>query len=62
MHLSHPNVLELAAVDVDPENGLFSLISEFMVNGNIMVYIRTNKANRIRLVSLASPISGLSLS
>ncbi|KAF9781213.1 kinase-like domain-containing protein [Thelephora terrestris] len=50
MHLSHPNVLELAAVDVDPENGIFSLISEFMVNGNIMVYIRTKEANRIRLL------------
>jgi hypothetical protein len=50
MHTSHLNVLELIAVNVDHQNGTFSLISEFMVNGNIVDYIRTTKANRIRLV------------
>lgn len=50
MHTSHSNILELIGVNVDPQNGTFSLISEFMVNGNIMDYIRVNKANRIRLL------------
>ena len=50
MHTSHPNVLELIAVDLNPQNGAFSLISELMVNGNIMDYIRVTEANRIRLV------------
>jgi hypothetical protein len=50
MNTSHPNVLELIAVDVNPQNGMLSLISEFMVNGNIVDYIRVAKANRIRLV------------
>ncbi|KAF9642475.1 hypothetical protein BDM02DRAFT_2092823 [Thelephora ganbajun] len=50
MHTSHPNVLELIAVDIDPQTGTFSMISELMVNGNIMEYIRAREANRIRLV------------
>ena len=50
MNASHPNVLELIAVDIDPQNTTLSFISEFMVNGNIMDYIRVAKANRIRLV------------
>ena len=50
MHISHPNVLELLAVDIDSETGALSMISELMENGNIMHYIRTNEANRIRLV------------
>lgn len=50
MHTSHANVLELIAVDIDPHDGTFSLISELMVNGNITEYIRVAKANRIRLV------------
>lgn len=50
MHISHPNVLELLAVNIDPETGALSMISELMENGNIMDYIRVNEANRIRLV------------
>ena len=50
MNTSHPNILELIAVDLNPQNGTFSLISELMVNGNIMDYIRVAKTNRIRLV------------
>jgi len=50
MHISHPNVLELIGVDIDPQNGTFSLISELMVNGNIMDYIRVAKTNRVRLL------------
>ena len=50
MHISHPNVLELIAVNIDPQSGALSMISEFMKNGNIMDYIRVNEANRIHLV------------
>ena len=50
MNASHQNVLGLIAVDINPQNGTFSLISELMVNGNIMDYIRVAKTNRIRLV------------
>ena len=51
MHTSHPNVLELIAVNIDPLTGTFSMIAEFMTNGNIVEYIRVHEANRIRLVS-----------
>ena len=61
MHASHSNILELIGVNVDPQNGTFSLISEFMVNGNIMDYIRVNEANRIRLVSVISTTCDLCL-
>ena len=47
IHISHPNVLELLAVNVDPETGALSIISELMENGNIMQYIHTNETNRI---------------
>ena len=50
MNTSHPNVLELLAVNVDPKSGALSMVSELMENGNIMDYIRVNEANRIRLV------------
>lgn len=50
MHISHPNVLELTAVNIDPQSRGLSMISEFMERGNVMDYIRTNEANRIRLV------------
>ena len=54
MHISHRNVLELLAVNIDPETGALSMITELMENGNIMQYIRTKEANRIRLVRLSS--------
>jgi hypothetical protein len=50
MHTSHPNLLNLIAVSIDPQTGALSMISEMMDNGNIMDYIRVKKANRIRLV------------
>lgn len=45
-------VVGLLAVDIDSQNGTFSLTSELMINGNIVEYIRVNKVDRIRLVSL----------
>jgi hypothetical protein len=50
MNLSHPNLLELIAVNIDPPTGQYSMISEMMMNGNIMEYIRENPANRHHLV------------
>ena len=50
MNASHPNILELLAINIDPQSGGLSMISELMENGNIMDYIRVNEANRIRLV------------
>ena len=50
MNTRHPNVLELLGVNIDPRNETLSMISELMENGNIMDYLHTNEANRIRLV------------
>ena len=50
MHTSHPNLLELVAISVDPQTGALSMISEMMDNGSIMHYIRVREANRLRLV------------
>ena len=50
MNTRHPNVLELLAVNIDPQSGALSMVSELMENGNIMDYIRVNETNRIRLV------------
>ena len=55
MQTSHRNVLELIAVNIDPLAGTFSMIAEFMTNGNIVEYIRVHEANRIRLVSHFPP-------
>ena len=50
MHISHPNILQLLAVEIKPHHRKFSLISEMMENGNVLDYIRVNRANRLRLV------------
>lgn len=50
MNVSHPNILKLIAVEIKPNDMKFSMISELMKNGNIMKYIRTKEANRLRLV------------
>lgn len=50
MNLSHPNILKLIGVDIDPVTGRYLMISELMVHGNIIHYIRKNSANRHRLV------------
>ena len=48
--LSHPNVLELVGVQGDMEKGQFVTVSEWMMHGNIMDYIKENHANRLELV------------
>ena len=50
MHASHPNLLGLIAINIDPQTGALSMISEMMNNGSIMNYIRIKEANRLRLV------------
>lgn len=48
--LSHPNILNLIGVPDTLEEGRFSMVSEWMVNGNIMEYIRANAGNHLKLV------------
>ena len=50
MSVSHPHLLQLIAVDIDPLTGYCSMISEMMMNGNIKDYISRNPANRLLLV------------
>ncbi|KAF9644426.1 kinase-like protein [Thelephora ganbajun] len=54
MNVSHPNLLRLIAIDVNPRTGQCSMISEMMMNGNIREYIRKNSANRHRLLEGAA--------
>ena len=59
MNASHPNILRTVAVEIKPDARKFSMISEFMANGNVLGYIQDKKANRIRLVRLfvvAAPV------
>jgi serine/threonine protein kinase len=54
-HLSHPNVLPLLGVSISNDPHCFRILSEWMPNGNLMSYTRSNpKENRLRLVSLLS--------
>ena len=52
MNVSHPNILQLIAVEIEIKvhTGSFSMVSEMMTNGNILKYIRVKKADRLRLV------------
>ena len=54
--LSHPNILKLVGVQEDMNNRQFSIVSEWMSNGNIMEFIENNHANRLELVrGITSP-------
>ena len=46
--LSHPNVLNLVGVRLDEVR--CSIVSEWMLNGNITVYVRRNAGNHLKLV------------
>ncbi|KAF9644384.1 kinase-like protein [Thelephora ganbajun] len=48
--LSHPNVLKLVGVLGGIEQYPFATVSEWMVHGNIMQYIRRNATNRLELL------------
>jgi len=49
-NLSHPNVLNLIGVPDTFEDGKFSMVSEWMANGNITEYVRKNAGNHMKLV------------
>ena len=49
MSVSHPHLLQLMAVDIDPLSNQCSMISEMMSNGNIKAYIKSNPGNAARL-------------
>jgi len=55
-NLSHPNILHLIGVPDTLEDGKFSMVSEWMANGNIMEYVRGNSGNHLKLVG-HNPIS-----
>ena len=42
--------MKLAGVHGDMDKGQFITVSELMVHGNIMEYIRKNRVNRLELV------------
>ena len=45
MGISHPHILQLMAVDVDPLSNQCSIILKFMWNGNIKDYIKDDTAD-----------------
>ena len=49
-NLSHANVLTLIGVPDTLEDGRFSMVSEWMANGNIIEYVHKNAGNYIKLV------------
>jgi len=62
-HLSHPKILPLLGVSMSTNPHCFRILTEWMPNGNVMQYTRSNpEANRLRLVSpiAISPDSFLS--
>jgi len=48
--LSHPHVLKLIGVRGNMDTGQFITVSEWMIHGNIVEYIRRNHTNRLELV------------
>jgi len=56
--LSHPNILILAGVQMNVRKRQLATVSEWMVRGNIMEYIKSNHANRLELVrDFAFPVT-----
>jgi serine/threonine protein kinase len=49
-NLSHPNVLDLIGAPDTLDDGRFSMVSEWMDNGNITEYVRKNAGNHLKLV------------
>ena len=52
-NLSHPNVLNLIGVPDTLEDGSFSMVSEWMANGNIMEYVCSNDGDHFQLVGFS---------
>ena len=53
-NLSHSNILDLIGVPDTLEDGSFSMVSEWMANGNIMEYVCSNDGNHFQLVGFNS--------
>jgi len=49
-NLSHPNILKLVGVQEDVKERQFTMVSEWMSQGNIVEFIENNRANRLELV------------
>ena len=50
--LSHPNILPLLGVSISTDPRSFRIVSDWMRNGNVMEYTRSNpEVNRLQLVS-----------
>ena len=47
MGVSHPNILQLVAVEIKHDTGV---VSKMTTNGNILDYNNVNEADRLRLV------------
>ncbi|KAF9781364.1 kinase-like domain-containing protein [Thelephora terrestris] len=56
-NLYHPNILTLIGVPDTLEEGRFSMVSNWMVNGNIMDFVRAHASNHLKL--LADAVEGL---
>ena len=51
-HLSHPNISPLLGISMSADPHHFLILSEWMPNGNVMQYARSNpEANRLQMVS-----------
>ena len=51
-HLSHPNVLPLLGVSISADTHRLRIFTEWMANGNVTRYARSNPAaNRLQLVN-----------
>ena len=48
--LSHPNILKLVGVQEDMKRRQFGIVSEWMLNGNILEFVENNHTNRLELV------------
>jgi len=52
-HLTHPNIFPLLGISMSTEPHHLLILSEWMPNGNVMVYAKSNpEANRLRMASL----------
>ena len=50
-HLSHPNIFPLLGISMSVDPSTFLILSEWVPNGNVMQYARSNpEANRLRMV------------
>ena len=61
-YISHPNILPLIGVSIPANSHRFRILTEWMPNGNIMQFARSNPAaNRLQLASNVPISSQISL-